>query len=226
MPNIRHATLADARNLARIAELTFRQTFASDNAAENLDVYCRNKYSEALQAREISDPAMLTLLCELHGDKDCKKRTEKDDEKGSGKGSEKGSEKDSEKDSEKGSNKDSSKSCHNRAAQVDANASELAGFAQLRWGNSPDCVIGARPGELQRLYVLESWHGQGIAQQLMQASIEAMQQRGSDCLWLGVWECNYRALAFYKKAGFVAVGEHVFHLGSSAQRDLLLTRAV
>jgi len=186
MHTIRQANTIDARNLARIAELTFRQTFASDNTAENLDLYCRNNYSEALQAREISDPAMLTLL------------SGKNDKKNDGMSDQRNADK----------------------------RSELIGFAQLRWGATPDCVIGARPGELQRLYVLECWHGQGVAQELMQASIEAMQQRGSDCIWLGVWERNFRALAFYKKAGFVAVGEHVFHLGSSAQRDILMARPV
>ncbi len=186
MPDLRQATLADARNLARIAELTFRETFAIDNTAVNLDLYCRNHYGEAQQAREISDPAMLTFLYE--------KNDEKHGDKGNRKESDKGG--------------------------------ELAGFAQLRWGNPPECIVASKPGELQRLYVLERWHGQGVASELMQASIKAMQQRGFDCLWLGVWERNFRALAFYKKVGFVAVGEHVFHLGTSAQRDLLMARPV
>ena len=43
----------------------------------------------------------------------------------------------------------------------------LVGFAQLRWGRAPDCVLAASAGEMQRLYVLGDWHGRGVAQELM-----------------------------------------------------------
>ena len=83
-----------------------------------------------------------------------------------------------------------------------------------------------RPGEIQRLYVVEDWHGKGVAQALMQACIEAMQRRGADVVWLGVWEHNPRAIAFYGKFGFVVAGEHVFSLGGDQQRDLVMVRAI
>ncbi len=41
---------------------------------------------------------------------------------------------------------------------------------------------------------------------------------------LGVWESNHRALAFYRKIGFVLVGSHVFMVGPDPQNDLLLAR--
>ncbi len=44
-----------------------------------------------------------------------------------------------------------------------------------------------------------------------------------DVLWLGVWEHNPRAVAFYRKKGFRVVGDHVFQLGSDPQRDLIMT---
>lgn len=46
--------------------------------------------------------------------------------------------------------------------------------------------------------------------------------RGSDVVWLGVWERNARAIAFYKKYGFVERGEHVFLLGHDRQRDIVM----
>jgi ribosomal protein S18 acetylase RimI-like enzyme len=48
--------------------------------------------------------------------------------------------------------------------------------------------------------------------------------RGHDVLWLGVWEHNARARAFYARWGFVEVGEMRFLLGSDPQRDLVLER--
>ena len=54
--------------------------------------------------------------------------------------------------------------------------------------------------------------------------VEAARARGAKTLWLGVWERNLRALAFYGKYGFSRVGEHAFVLGSDAQTDWLLAR--
>lgn len=102
----------------------------------------------------------------------------------------------------------------------------LVGYAQLRLGEAPGCVAAKRPGEIQRLYVVEDWHGKGVAQALMDACIEAMQRRGADAVWLGVWEHNPRAIAFYGKFGFVVAGEHVFSLGGDQQRDLVMVRAL
>ena len=45
-------------------------------------------------------------------------------------------------------------------------------------------------------------------------------------MWLGVWERNPRAAAFYAKYGFVRVGEQTFVLGADAQTDWLLARRV
>jgi ribosomal protein S18 acetylase RimI-like enzyme len=43
-------------------------------------------------------------------------------------------------------------------------------------------------------------------------------------MWLGVWERNPRAVAFYRKYGFTRVGEHTFMLGADAQTDWVLAR--
>lgn len=101
----------------------------------------------------------------------------------------------------------------------------LVGFAQLRWGKAPCCGIDADvPGEILRLYVISEFHGKGVAHELMSACMDEMTSRRSDVVWLGVWERNPKALAFYKKCGFREVGEQVFQLGSDAQRDIVMAR--
>ena len=45
-------------------------------------------------------------------------------------------------------------------------------------------------------------------------------------LWLGVWERNVRAQAFYRKQGFTVVGSQIFRLGSDPQRDLVMAKGV
>ncbi len=104
----------------------------------------------------------------------------------------------------------------------------LIGYAQLRWGAAPACVVAQRPCEIlrpceiQRLYVVADWHGHGVAQELMAACIAEARRRRSDAIWLGVWERNPRAIAFYRRCGFVEVGDHVFPLGDDPQRDLVM----
>lgn len=101
----------------------------------------------------------------------------------------------------------------------------LVAYAQLRWGQPPACVNAARPAEIQRFYVSKEWHGKGLAQDLMTAAIARALQRGADQIWLGVWEHNPRAIAFYRKWGFDEVGDHIFPLGTDPQRDIVMSRA-
>jgi RimJ/RimL family protein N-acetyltransferase len=60
----------------------------------------------------------------------------------------------------------------------------------------------------------------------MNACIDVMRDRRSDVVWLGVWERNPRAIAFYRKFGFVEVGDKVFPLGTDPQRDIVMARSV
>jgi diamine N-acetyltransferase len=103
---------------------------------------------------------------------------------------------------------------------------ELVGYAHLVAGPSPESVSGPAPLELKRLYVARAWHGRRVAQQLMDAAIDAARGRGAQTLWLGVWERNPRAVAFYVKYGFTRVGEHRFVLGADAQTDWLFARSL
>lgn len=100
----------------------------------------------------------------------------------------------------------------------------LAGYGQLRW-NATACLVAARPAEIQRIYVDRPWHGRGVAQALMARLLDAAREGAADRVWLGVWEHNARARAFYAKSGFAEIGDHAFVLGRETQRDLVLARA-
>jgi diamine N-acetyltransferase len=100
----------------------------------------------------------------------------------------------------------------------------LIGYVQLRRKDVPSCVTHEAPAEIYRFYVDASAHGKGVAQRLMDESLAAARDLGAKHLWLGVWEQNERAIAFYRKSGFVEVGEQHFQLGSDRQRDLVLVR--
>jgi ribosomal protein S18 acetylase RimI-like enzyme len=114
----------------------------------------------------------------------------------------------------------------NRATLVCDSGERLVGYGQLRWSSAPACVVATRPAEVQRIYVDAAWHGKGVAQSLMTALIEIASAGGADVAWLGVWERNPRAIAFYSKAGFSLVGSHVFVVGRDPQTDLILARRI
>jgi GNAT superfamily N-acetyltransferase len=101
-----------------------------------------------------------------------------------------------------------------------------AGYAQLHAGEPVEGVEGANAVELVRLYALREWLGRGVGQVLMRACLDEARKAGHRTIWLGVWERNARAQAFYRKWNFRTVGEHVFQLGSDPQRDILMERAV
>jgi diamine N-acetyltransferase len=103
---------------------------------------------------------------------------------------------------------------------------EMVGFAQLRGGATPACVTGPRPMEVWRFYVAREWHGQGVASILMAAVATEALRRGARTLWLGVWERNARAQAFYRKCGYIVVGQQPFVLGTERQTDLVMARPV
>ncbi len=169
-PIIRLARADDAAALAELAERTFRDAFGADNRPDDLALHLASAYGTAQQAREIADPAMITLVGEHDG--------------------------------------------------------TLVAYAQLRRGTPPACVTGPAPIEVMRFYVAAAWHGRGVAQRLMTEVVDAAKRANAQTLWLGVWERNPRAIAFYVKAGYRDVGSQVFVVGTDPQADRVLMRPV
>jgi ribosomal protein S18 acetylase RimI-like enzyme len=97
---------------------------------------------------------------------------------------------------------------------------KAVGYAQLR--RTPDAPHGDL--EVARFYVDRDHHGRGVAQLLMKAVDDQARALGGKRLWLGVWEHNARAIAFYRKVGFVQCSSHPFLLGSDLQTDWVMNR--
>lgn len=114
----------------------------------------------------------------------------------------------------------------NRIVELAFVDGEPAGFFQLRIGSTPTSVIGQNPIELLRLYVESKWHGRGIGRILMEKAFQKSLEAGHRTMWLGVWESNQRAKAFYRKLGFEVRGNQDFKLGQDLQRDLIMVRSV
>jgi ribosomal protein S18 acetylase RimI-like enzyme len=166
----RRGTTDDAAGLAEFATRAFTQTYAAFNTPQDIRDYVATSYGVTQQERELSDPAMITVLAES------------DD--------------------------------------------ALIGYSQVRRKEVPSCVTQDAPAEIYRFYVDASAHGKGVAQRLMDESLSAAHDLGAKHIWLGVWDRNARAIAFYRKRGFIEIGDQHFQLGSDRQRDLVMIRPV
>jgi GNAT superfamily N-acetyltransferase len=78
--------------------------------------------------------------------------------------------------------------------------------------------------ELKRIYLLGPWQGGGNGKDLLDRVFEVTEKRGAKRLLLSVYEKNVRAIGFYERAGFGAIGETVFMVGPVPFRDLVYAR--
>ena len=76
--------------------------------------------------------------------------------------------------------------------------------------------------EIERIYVLSSFHGKKVGQFLYEHAIQIARDKNVRFVWLGVWEENPRAIQFYKKNGFVEFDKHIFKLGDDLQTDIMM----
>lgn len=75
--------------------------------------------------------------------------------------------------------------------------------------------------ELKRIYVLARFHGTGTGRALLKAAIEGARERGASRLLLGVYAGNARAIGFYQRQGFEAIGMRRFAVGDREYDDII-----
>jgi GNAT superfamily N-acetyltransferase len=102
----------------------------------------------------------------------------------------------------------------------------IVAYAKLSEPWLPAGNFGPRARQLSQLYVTTPYKGAGIAQALMDWTIETARDLGADELLLTVWEENHRAMRFYQKLGFVHVGDYAFQTGEQTDRDLIMRLAL
>lgn len=102
----------------------------------------------------------------------------------------------------------------------------VVGYLKLNTARAQTEPQAADALEIERIYVLGSYHGGGVGQALYHHAMSVAEDRKASYVWLGVWEHNHRALRFYAKNGFIAFGTHIFQLGNDQQTDILMKKSV
>lgn len=103
---------------------------------------------------------------------------------------------------------------------------EMLGYLKLNIGIAQTEAQSPSAVEIQRIYVLNQYHGKGVGQVLFQQALSFAKQYQADYIWLGVWEHNHKAQNFYRKNGFVAFDKHTFMVGDDAQTDILMKKVL
>jgi ribosomal protein S18 acetylase RimI-like enzyme len=81
--------------------------------------------------------------------------------------------------------------------------------------------------ELKRIYVLKEYHSQKVGASLMNFALQFSVENDYEILWLGVWEHNEKANAFYANYGFINSGiTHPFPIGNTPQTDVWLYKFI
>ena len=96
------------------------------------------------------------------------------------------------------------------------------GYLKINFGASQTEKVGENTVEIQRIYVLQKYHGKKIGQIFIDLVFQIVAQKTVSFIWLGVWEDNHRAIGFYTKNGFSTFDTHVFTVGDDQQTDLLM----
>jgi diamine N-acetyltransferase len=101
-----------------------------------------------------------------------------------------------------------------------------AGYAKISDSAHPTELKDRAVMEIERIYVQEAFKGHQIGKALIAQCISIAREKGKNTVWLGVWEHNEFAIAFYQKQGFEVFGAHPFQLGNDLQNDWLMKKAI
>ena len=99
---------------------------------------------------------------------------------------------------------------------------KVIGYLKLNTNDAQTDKVGENCTEIERIYVLREQQGNGFGKLLINESISIAKADNFQFIWLGVWELNKSAIAFYEKMGFVAFDTHNFKVSNELQTDILM----
>ncbi|TWT06383.1 GNAT family N-acetyltransferase [Planococcus sp. CPCC 101016] len=103
---------------------------------------------------------------------------------------------------------------------------ELAGYLKVNTDEAQSETMDDDSLEVERIYVKKKFQKHGLGKHLMNKAMEIALEQQKKKIWLGVWEDNENAIAFYQKKGFVQTGSHSFFMGDDEQVDLIMTKTL
>lgn len=103
---------------------------------------------------------------------------------------------------------------------------DLAGYLKTNEAPAQTDLNDPLSLEIERIYVRKVYQGKGLGRHLLDFAIQQAVETGKEYIWLGVWEKNGDAIAFYRKMGFDESGRHLFRMGDEWQADIIMKKMV
>ncbi|GGI13541.1 GNAT family N-acetyltransferase [Gottfriedia solisilvae] len=102
----------------------------------------------------------------------------------------------------------------------------VAGYLKVNTNDAQSEEMGNESLEIERIYIKKDFQKHGLGKYLLNKALEIAEELNKSKIWLGVWEKNENAIAFYKKMGFVQTGTHSFYMGDEEQIDFIMTKTL
>ncbi|SHN62029.1 Ribosomal protein S18 acetylase RimI [Paenibacillus sp. ov031] len=103
---------------------------------------------------------------------------------------------------------------------------ELAGYLKVNREGAQSEQMSDASLEIERIYIRKKFQKHGLGKYLLNKAMETALEHKKKEVWLGVWEKNDNAIAFYKKRGFVQTGSHSFYMGDEEQIDFIMVKTL
>ena len=101
---------------------------------------------------------------------------------------------------------------------------EIAGYLKININDAQSEKMGENALEVERIYIKKSFKRRGIGRHLIETAEQLAKKYQKNLMWLGVWEYNPKAIAFYETLGFKVIGAHSFFMGEEEQTDLIMSK--
>ena len=101
---------------------------------------------------------------------------------------------------------------------------EPAGYLKVNIADAQTEEMGNEALEIERIYILKAFQNRGLGRILFDKTMDIADEMQASKIWLGVWEKNNKAIAFYKKLGFSEYGSHSFYMGDEEQTDIIMVK--
>lgn len=103
---------------------------------------------------------------------------------------------------------------------------EVAGYLKVNINDAQSEEMGDESLEIERIYIKKKYQKHGLGKYLLNKSLDFALECHKKKVWLGVWEKNENAIAFYIKMGFVQTGAHSFYMGDEEQIDFIMVKTL
>jgi len=103
---------------------------------------------------------------------------------------------------------------------------DVLGYMKLNINKAQTERVAEDALEIERIYIRKPYFRQGIGKALYEKAVEMAAILSKTIIWLGVYEHNENAKAFYRVLGFKKIGAHSFYVGDDKQTDLIMSKSL